>query len=221
MEKNKKPSPGDDEELHVLVMGTTDSQVNKASKMVKDLLIPVEEDKNEHKRQQLRELAEINGTLVNRTWSGAVDLSYRRTDIMCAICGDKSHPTSDCTLRGSNVSAGGQGKSRVESEYDAFLSEIGEAPPPPPPEHTQQSYNPNQYNQQNPPPPPPTNTMDAYAEFQAAISSMSNPYQQHQQQHQQNPWNQYQQQQQYGQYPYQQQSAYGSVPPPPPGYYNQ
>eukprot|EP00976_Prorocentrum_cordatum_P055528 1120506-Prorocentrum_minimum.AAC.1 len=31
--------------------------------MVKELLVPVDEEKNEHKRAQLRELASINGTL--------------------------------------------------------------------------------------------------------------------------------------------------------------
>ena len=39
------------------------SDVDKAKAMIEKLLIPVDEDANEHKRQQLRELALMNGTL--------------------------------------------------------------------------------------------------------------------------------------------------------------
>jgi splicing factor 1 len=50
-----------DEALHVLISADTEVALERASRMVQDLLVPVEEGKNEHKRQQLRELAEING----------------------------------------------------------------------------------------------------------------------------------------------------------------
>lgn len=60
--KGKKgPQPGDDEPLHVLVTGDSEVAVIQAAKMITELLVPIDETKNEHKRQQLRELAEING----------------------------------------------------------------------------------------------------------------------------------------------------------------
>ena len=37
--------------------------MDDAAKMVSELLRPVDEERNEHKRAQLRELASINGTL--------------------------------------------------------------------------------------------------------------------------------------------------------------
>eukprot|EP00240_Pyramimonas_obovata_P001116 CAMPEP_0118957364 /NCGR_PEP_ID=MMETSP1169-20130426/62064_1 /TAXON_ID=36882 /ORGANISM="Pyramimonas obovata, Strain CCMP722" /LENGTH=498 /DNA_ID=CAMNT_0006905439 /DNA_START=36 /DNA_END=1529 /DNA_ORIENTATION=- len=54
---------GEDDDLHVLIEGDTNEDVDAAVEMVKELLVPVDEEKNEHKRAQLRELASINGTL--------------------------------------------------------------------------------------------------------------------------------------------------------------
>jgi splicing factor 1 len=63
--KSRKDSqPGDDDKLHVLITADNDIQLERAGKMIQDLLVPMEEGKNEHKKQQLRELAEINGTKV-------------------------------------------------------------------------------------------------------------------------------------------------------------
>ena len=46
----------------MLIEGDVQSDVDKAKAMIEKLLIPVDEDMNEHKRQQLRELALMNGT---------------------------------------------------------------------------------------------------------------------------------------------------------------
>ena len=56
-----KVNPGDDEPLHVLITADTNESLKKAEEMVRKLLIPIEEGKNEHKRQQLETLARING----------------------------------------------------------------------------------------------------------------------------------------------------------------
>ena len=70
----------EDEDLHVLITGDTEEEVDRAAAMVQTLLKPVDDDYNEHKRAQLRELALINGTLRNpgarappRLAGGAVD----------------------------------------------------------------------------------------------------------------------------------------------------
>lgn len=93
--------------------------------------------KNEHKTRQLQELAKINGTLRDRSWGtggssfGGDEVSYDRADVKCAICGDASHPTSDCSLKGRAHATGYQRpKEQIDDEYEKFLSEIGEKPAP-------------------------------------------------------------------------------------------
>ena len=44
--------------------------------------------------------------------------------VACKICGDGGHPTRDCPLAG-NVAAAGAAKEEMNSEYSAFLNEIG------------------------------------------------------------------------------------------------
>lgn len=52
-------------------------QVEKACKLIEELLVVVDDDKNEHKQKQLRELALINGTL--------------KEDEYCSVCAEKGH----------------------------------------------------------------------------------------------------------------------------------
>ena len=61
--KDGKLLPGEDEELHVLVTSDNDKSIQLATAMILKLLIPIEEGKNELKREQLRDLARIHGTL--------------------------------------------------------------------------------------------------------------------------------------------------------------
>lgn len=99
--KLNKQQYQDDDDLHVLVTCDTEEGLDRAAQMVRELLVPVEEGRNEHKKQQLRELAMINGTLRdNSTWN----ISQRTWDaanVKCEICGEVSHPTQDCPLKGS------------------------------------------------------------------------------------------------------------------------
>lgn len=152
---------GDDDELHVLVSADTQDSLERAVEMVKSLLTPVDEAKNEHKRAQLRELAEINGTLRDQTWleaGGGFD--WNPANVQCAVCGDLSHITADCPLKGT-----GQRNQRLESEFDAFLSEIGEAPLP-----SEPAVAPTFVGRQ-----PASNPAedDAYAEFQKSMGDLA------------------------------------------------
>ncbi len=101
--KLNKQQYQDDDDLHVLITADSDDALEKAGIMVRDLLVPVEEGKNEHKKKQLRELAQINGTLRdNNTW----DLSHRTweaSNVKCEHCGEVSHPTQDCPLKASGM----------------------------------------------------------------------------------------------------------------------
>ena len=49
---NKPPDA--DDELHVLITGDTEEQVDSAEKMVQELLVPVDDENNVHKQKQLR-----------------------------------------------------------------------------------------------------------------------------------------------------------------------
>ena len=83
--RHSRHNDNEDEPLHVLITGESEEQVMAAVDKIKPLLYPVEEVKNEHKRQQLRELAAINGTL--------------RSDEMCHHCGQAGHRAWSCPLR--------------------------------------------------------------------------------------------------------------------------
>jgi splicing factor 1 len=131
------------DELHVLISGDSQEEVDKAAELVKQLLRPVEDSSNEHKRAQLRELALINGTLkeaepcylCGKTGHMQYDcpdkeLGFRAPKelITCRICGDGGHPTVDCpqARQGGQLAqgAGGAG-SKLAEEYRSFLSEVG------------------------------------------------------------------------------------------------
>ena len=75
----------EDEELHVHIIGDTEDQVEKAAKLIEDILKPDDENLNVYKQKQLRELALINGTL--------------REDEYCPICGEKGHKQFECPHR--------------------------------------------------------------------------------------------------------------------------
>lgn len=140
--RDHKTDYKEDEPLHVVILGETWEGVDAAAEMVEHLLRPIDEEENVHKRMQLRELASINGTFVETFGAcrfcgvqGHVQAncperekmeSYRAPAelVTCKICGDGGHPTRDCPLAG-NVAAAGAAKEEMNSEYSAFLNEIG------------------------------------------------------------------------------------------------
>ena len=131
----------EDEDLRVDA-GDTEEEVDRAAAMVQTLLKPVDDDYNEHKRAQLRELALINGTLRNPLGDGATaagmalaeldktGAGYRAPAelVTCKICGDGGHPTSDCPFKNDPAAAAGAHK-QLTSEYQSFLSELGVGDP--------------------------------------------------------------------------------------------
>jgi len=119
VKEGKGHQPGEDEDLHVLITGDTKKQIKTAERMVKKLLIPVDEGKNEHKRAQLRKLAEINGTLRDNMWA-PTGRTWASSDVYCKYCGEISHPTADCPLKGKQID-----REKIEAEYSNFMAEIG------------------------------------------------------------------------------------------------
>jgi splicing factor 1 len=123
--KDAVPNPGDEDRLHVLLTADNEVQLDRATKVIEELLVPVDEGKNEWKRAQLRELAEINGTLRDRMWMQPETPSFERATVKCEICGDASHPTSDCSFKNKEVPLPPSQKEAMANEYDKFLTEIG------------------------------------------------------------------------------------------------
>ncbi|KAL9229706.1 hypothetical protein vseg_005144 [Gypsophila vaccaria] len=127
---NLKPDLGENEDLHVLVEADTHDSLEAAAAMVEKLLQPVDEVLNEHKRQQLRELASLNGTIRDeeycrlcgepghRQYACPSKTTTFKSDVLCKICGDGGHPTIDCPVKGTT------GK-KMDDEYKNFLAELG------------------------------------------------------------------------------------------------
>ncbi|CAM9175862.1 unnamed protein product, partial [Ectocarpus fasciculatus] len=131
--KNQMKGPDDDDELHVHIQGETEDAVNTAVKLVNELLVPVDDEKNEHKQKQLRELALINGTLREDEFCQVCgerghkqfecphrSKTFKAANVKCAICGDQSHPTRDCPLKESAPT----NEVALDSEYNNFMAEL-------------------------------------------------------------------------------------------------
>ncbi|KAG9139471.1 hypothetical protein Leryth_023716, partial [Lithospermum erythrorhizon] len=128
--KDLKYDLAENEDLHVLVEADTQEALDAAAGMVEKLLQPVDETLNEHKRQQLRELAALNGTIRedefcrlcgeqgHRQFACPAKTSTFKSDVLCKICGDGGHPTIDCPMKGTS------GK-KMDDEYQNFLAELG------------------------------------------------------------------------------------------------
>ncbi|KAG5524068.1 hypothetical protein RHGRI_030910 [Rhododendron griersonianum] len=129
--RDLKFDPAENEDLHVLVEADTLEALDAAAGMVEKLLHPVDEGLNEHKRQQLRELAALNGTIRDdefcrlcgeaghRQFACPSRMSTFKSDVLCKICGDGGHPTIDCPMKGGTA-----GK-KMDDEYQSFLAELG------------------------------------------------------------------------------------------------
>jgi splicing factor 1 len=147
--RDGKMLEGDDEPLHVVVTGDEQENVERAAKMIEDMLIVIDDDKNVHKQQQLRELALLNGTLKDddycttcaekghRHFECPKRFAYTKNTVQvkCAICGDSSHPTRDCTQGGNNSLTTNNNstvtqndQNQMDSDYLSFMAELDGKP---------------------------------------------------------------------------------------------
>jgi splicing factor 1 len=119
-----------EEDLHCLIMADTEEKVNKAKALIHNVIetaASIPEGQNELKRNQLRELAALNGTLrddenqacqnckplsslPNATLTGlGGQIGHRKYDcpeqrnftanIICRVCGNAGHMARDCPER--------------------------------------------------------------------------------------------------------------------------
>lgn len=132
--------PGDADPLHVVVTGDDPKAVAAAEHMMREMLIVLDDEKNVHKQQQLRELAVLNGTLKDdedavcpvcgdkghRGFECPTRLAARQRGlpvVRCAICGDTSHPTRDCRQVKTATSTT-FASDAVDSDYANFMAEL-------------------------------------------------------------------------------------------------
>lgn len=130
-------SSNQEEDLHCLIMADTEEKVNKAKKLIHNVIETVSvvvspppslktshnltslpqaasipEGQNELKRNQLRELAALNGTLrddENQACQNCGQIGHRKYDcpekqnftanIICRVCGNAGHMARDCPDR--------------------------------------------------------------------------------------------------------------------------
>ncbi|PVD39561.1 hypothetical protein C0Q70_02196 [Pomacea canaliculata] len=142
--KDGQPLPGEDEPLHAYVTANNPENVKKAVEKIKEIIrqgIEVPEGQNDLRRQQLRELALLNGTL--RENDGLAKLKQIQqaqtivtNTIVCTVCGGAGHIAQDCkerkpgdTFRMHHMQSTTD-RAKMDSEYMSLMAELGEGPPP-------------------------------------------------------------------------------------------
>jgi len=148
-----------EEDLHCLIMADTEEKVNKAKKLIHNIIetaASIPEGQNELKRNQLRELAALNGTLrddENQACQNCGQIGHRKYDcpeqrnftanIICRVCGNAGHMARDCPdrQRGANwrnetpggptdPTAGRIGTGdAVDREYEQLMQELSGGAP--------------------------------------------------------------------------------------------
>ncbi|KAH7362860.1 branchpoint-bridging protein [Plectosphaerella cucumerina] len=150
-------SSNQEEDLHCLIMADTEEKVNKAKKLIHNVIetaASIPEGQNELKRNQLRELAALNGTLrddENQACQNCGQIGHRKYDcperqnftasIICRVCGNAGHMARDCPdrQRGASWRNTGDGPGRpaagrigggdaVDREYESLMQELGGGP---------------------------------------------------------------------------------------------
>ncbi|KAG9013969.1 hypothetical protein FRB93_000350 [Tulasnella sp. JGI-2019a] len=148
-----------EEDLHCLIMAETEEKVTACVNLINRVIetaASTPEGENDHKRNQLRELAALNGTLrddENQVCQNCGNVGHRKYDcpeqrnytanIICRVCGSAGHMARDCTQRrgdpngfqapgfpaGAPPPPGNGGPpTKFDSEYDNLMAELGEKP---------------------------------------------------------------------------------------------
>ncbi|KAG6850689.1 hypothetical protein H0H93_009847 [Arthromyces matolae] len=144
-----------EEDLHCLVLAESEEKVTACVRMINRVIetaASTPEGQNDHKRNQLRELAALNGTLrddENQICQNCGGVGHRKYDcpeqrnftanIICRVCGSAGHMARDCTVNkdpnapipppGPSPPPGPGGRA-FDNEYANLLRELGEGGTP-------------------------------------------------------------------------------------------
>eukprot|EP00036_Acanthoecidae_sp_10tr_P008667 CAMPEP_0182923226 /NCGR_PEP_ID=MMETSP0105_2-20130417/5289_1 /TAXON_ID=81532 ORGANISM="Acanthoeca-like sp., Strain 10tr" /NCGR_SAMPLE_ID=MMETSP0105_2 /ASSEMBLY_ACC=CAM_ASM_000205 /LENGTH=617 /DNA_ID=CAMNT_0025060919 /DNA_START=69 /DNA_END=1922 /DNA_ORIENTATION=- len=148
---SRLPQQGDGKGMHAIIEAPTEAALKKCVNKIRTIIavgIECPDGQNELKRMQLRELAALNGTLredemvakckncgsfEHRTWQCPIELNFVN-QTTCTRCGGKGHVAADCRVDlAAQAASAEQSREKMDSEYMAFMSELGEGAPPPPP----------------------------------------------------------------------------------------
>ncbi|GFR51314.1 hypothetical protein Agub_g13679, partial [Astrephomene gubernaculifera] len=119
-----RPEPGEDDDLHVLITGDTDEDVDKAAALIEKLLQPQDETLNEHKRLQLRELAALNGTLRDHELMELQRQAEEGTDLF-RLPEHIKEKVEEQYRRDVVAVHGEAAGASMEDEYKSFLRDLG------------------------------------------------------------------------------------------------
>lgn len=108
-----KTDPSANEDLHVRIEANNQESMDAAVEMVEKLLVPVEDNANDLKREQLFDLAVLNGKVARA----------------CTICGDIGHFTRLCPLIASHPKTGQHDDPLTGLGASAFSSITGVSVP--------------------------------------------------------------------------------------------
>ncbi|KAI0032531.1 hypothetical protein K488DRAFT_78428 [Vararia minispora EC-137] len=126
-----------EEDLHCLVLADSEEKVRLCVKLINKVIetaASTPEGQNDHKRNQLRELAALNGTLrddENQICQNCGGVGHRKYDcseqrnftanIICRVCGSAGHMARDCTVNRGGGFGGGLGGD-MDSGYGGMNS---------------------------------------------------------------------------------------------------
>lgn len=146
--KDGQPLPGEDEPLHAFITASNPEAVKKAVDRIKDVIkqgIEVPEGHNDLRRMQLRELAQLNGTLRetdgprctncgstdHKSWL-CPDKPNVTNNIVCSACGGAGHIAKDCKSKRpgmGGIEGGSNNQAKIDEEYMSLMAELGEVQP--------------------------------------------------------------------------------------------
>ncbi|KAJ2700293.1 hypothetical protein H4218_002118 [Coemansia sp. IMI 209128] len=139
--------PGADEELHCHIVADTEEKVKRGIRIVKEIIqkaCVTPEGHNDLKRNQLRELAALNGTLRDDEGQACTNcgaLGHRRWEcpeqtnvtlsLVCRVCGGKGHVARDCNQRHDPeaLQKARERDQQLNTEYLSLMAELGESVP--------------------------------------------------------------------------------------------